>query len=146
MTEGTAGEEAGEPGEPGDTERRLTVGVGRADLRAVAGVRRALRDLLRCWERAGRAETAELLTSELVTNALLHTDQEALVTATLSAGRLRVEVRDFDGGDPRPRVPDADTGTHGRGLLLVEALSDVWGVRQHTVGKSVWFELRARDA
>lgn len=153
------------------TERRLTRRLRHADLRAVPEVRRALRDLLRNWGGPGRdasgrggpggdekrdgkrdgkrnatgpAATAELLTSELVTNALLHTDHDALVTATLATDRLRVEVRDFDGGDPRPRVPDADTGTHGRGLLLVEALADVWGVREHAVGKSVWFELRAQ--
>jgi anti-sigma regulatory factor (Ser/Thr protein kinase) len=86
---------------------------------------------------------AELLTSELVTNALVHTDREAVLTATIWPRGLRVEVRDFTGRRPRLCVPDADDGTHGRGLMLVQSLADAWGVRAHGVGKSVWFELRA---
>ncbi len=113
----------------------------KADLRAVPEVRRALRELLRHWGMPGRSETAELLTSELVTNALVHTDHDAVLTATVGPRRLRVEVRDFVGRRPRLRVPEADDGTHGRGLVLVQSLADAWGVRAHGVGKAVWFEL-----
>jgi anti-sigma regulatory factor (Ser/Thr protein kinase) len=123
-------------------ERRL----GRADLRAVPEVRRALRELLTHWGRPGRSEIAELLTSELVTNALIHTDRDAVLTATVSPRGLRVEVRDFVGRRPRMRVPDADDGTHGRGLMLVQSLADAWGVQAHGVGKAVWFELGAEAA
>ncbi|GHH91838.1 ATP-binding protein [Streptomyces capillispiralis] len=119
--------------------------LGRADLRAVPESRRALRELLRDWGSTERSEVAELLTSELVTNALVHTDHEAVLTATVGPGGLRVEVRDFVAGEPRPRVPCAD-GTHGRGLVLVESLADGWGIRKHGVGKSVWFELDADAA
>jgi anti-sigma regulatory factor (Ser/Thr protein kinase) len=126
------------PGRP-QLRRRL----GRADLRAVPEARRALRELLTHWGRPGRSEIAELLTSELVTNALIHTDRDAVLTATVSARGLRVEVRDFVGRRPRPRMPDIDDGTHGRGLILVESLADAWGVRAHGVGKAVWFELSA---
>lgn len=115
--------------------------LGRADLRAVPEARRALRELLRHWGRPGRSEIAELLTSELVTNALIHTDHDAVLTATVSPRGLRVEVRDFVGRRPRLRVPNADDGTHGRGLVLVQSLADAWGVRAHGVGKAVWFEL-----
>ncbi|WP_151481131.1 ATP-binding protein [Streptomyces albicerus] len=115
--------------------------LGRCDLRAVPEVRRALRDLLAHWGRPGRSEIAELLTSELVTNALIHTDHDALLTATVGPRGLRVEVRDFVGRRPRLRVPNADDGTHGRGLVLVQSLADAWGVRVHGVGKVVWFEL-----
>ncbi|MGW1767582.1 ATP-binding protein [Streptomyces sp. NPDC002073] len=118
----------------------------RADLRAVGEVRRALRDLLRHWGRPDSAAVAELLTTELVTNALVHTDQGAEVTASLAACRLRVEVRDFTSRHPRPYVPTADDGTHGRGLLLVQALSDAWGVvSAHGAGKVVWFEIDGRE-
>ncbi|MEU9187745.1 ATP-binding protein [Streptomyces sp. NPDC048484] len=113
----------------------------RCDLRAVPEVRRALRELLAHWGRPGRAETAELLTSEIVTNALVHTDQEALLTATVGPRGLRVEVRDFEARRPRLRVPNVSDGTHGRGLVLVQSLADAWGVRMHGVGKAVWFEL-----
>ncbi|MEU9353177.1 ATP-binding protein [Streptomyces griseoloalbus] len=115
--------------------------LGRADLRAVPESRRALRELLRHWGTPERSEVAELLTSELVTNALVHTDHEAVLTATVGPRGLRVEVRDFVAREPRPRMPCADDGTHGRGLVLVESLADEWGVSRHGVGKSVWFRL-----
>ncbi|WRZ89813.1 ATP-binding protein [Streptomyces sp. NBC_01007] len=115
--------------------------LGKADLRAVPEVRKALRELLRHWGKPGRSEIAELLTSELVTNALIHTDDDALLTATIGPRGLRVEVRDFVARRPRLCVPNADDGTHGRGLVLVQSLADAWGVRAHGVGKAVWFEL-----
>jgi anti-sigma regulatory factor (Ser/Thr protein kinase) len=130
--------------------------VGAADLRSVAEVRHALRALLDGRAEPDRSATAELLTSELLANALVHTDGEAVVTAVVSGRRLRVEVRDFAergggiGGGVVGAVArsasaadDAEAGqrTSGRGLLLVRALADAWGVRAHDVGKSVWFEL-----
>lgn len=133
---------AGERAQTPQLRRRL----GRADLRAVPEARRALRELLRHWGRPGRSDIAELLTSELVTNALVHTDQEAVLTATVGPGGLRVEVRDFVARRPRLRVPNADDGTNGRGLVLVQSLADSWGVRAHGVGKAVWFELDAGAA
>jgi anti-sigma regulatory factor (Ser/Thr protein kinase) len=120
--------------------------LGRADLGAVPEARKALRELLRHWGRPGRSEIAELLTSELVTNALVHTDHDAVLTATVGPRGLRVEVRDFVARRPRLCVPNADDGTHGRGLFLVQALADTWGVRAHGVGKAVWFELDAGAA
>ncbi|GGN94644.1 hypothetical protein GCM10011579_094350 [Streptomyces albiflavescens] len=125
--------------QPGDAQLRRR--LGRADLRAVPEARKALRELLRHWGKPGRSEIAELLTSELVTNALIHTDHDAVLTATVGPHGLRVEVRDFVGRRPRLRVPNADDGTHGRGLVLVQSLADAWGVRSHGVGKAVWFEL-----
>ncbi|MDT0614818.1 ATP-binding protein [Streptomyces lancefieldiae] len=120
--------------------------LGRADLRAVPETRRALRELLRHWGGPGRSEIAELLTSELVTNALVHTDEGAVLTATVGPRGLRVEVRDFVGRLPRPRVPEPEESTNGRGLMLVQSLADDWGVRRCEVGKSIWFELDAEAA
>ncbi|MEV6759338.1 ATP-binding protein [Streptomyces sp. NPDC051105] len=139
----TAGEETDttERGHPSHLRRRL----GRSDLRAVPEARRELRELLRHWGKPGRSEIAELLTSELVTNALVHTDREAVLTAVVGPSQLRVEVRDFVGRRPRVRAPDTG-GTHGRGLVLVDSLADAWGVQPHEVGKSVWFELDADAA
>ncbi|MER5944282.1 ATP-binding protein [Streptomyces sp. NPDC001928] len=132
----------GEHAQPPQLRRRL----GRADLRAVPEARRALRELLRHWGRPGRSDIAELLTSELVTNAIVHTDREAVLTASVGPDGLRVEVRDFVARLPRPRVPNADDCTNGRGLILVQSLADAWGVRAHGVGKAVWFELDAGAA
>lgn len=138
-------------------ERRLR----QKDLTAVADVRAALRELLARWGAPGRADTARLLASELVTNALVHTDGGAVVTVTLDGGdaaeakgRLRVEVRDFvarhptlhRAGSDDPESVTAGAATSGRGLLLVHSLADAWGVRAHAVGKSVWFELEAQES
>lgn len=122
--------------------------LGRSDLRAVPEVRRALRELLAQWGKPGRSEVAELLTSEIVTNALVHTEYDAVLTATVEPERLRVEVRDYTDRRPRARVPHADDGTrtNGRGLLLVQSLADAWGVRPYGSGKVVWFELDSGPA
>ncbi|MEG8278759.1 ATP-binding protein [Streptomyces sp. AHA2] len=145
----TAGDGPQEPAER-EPEPQLHRRLGRADLRAVPEARRALRELLGRWGRPpGRSDLpdiAELLTSELVTNAIVHTDHDAVLTATVGPRGLRVEVRDFVARRPRVRVPVPDEGTGGRGLLLVQSLADDWGVRPHEVGKSVWFELQARAA
>ncbi|MEW1656072.1 MULTISPECIES: ATP-binding protein [unclassified Streptomyces] len=125
---------------PGVLERK----VRQADLKAVGEVRRELRELLGRWappdgSAPADPEVAVLLVSELITNALLHTEGGAVVTARVT-DRLRVEVRDFAARRPEPRAPSAG-GTSGRGLTLVRALADAWGVRPEGVGKCVWFEL-----
>ncbi|MFG2622656.1 ATP-binding protein [Streptomyces sp. NPDC048507] len=127
----------------GTTEIRRS--VRRADLKAVGEVRRALRELMRHRCRADSADVAELLVTELVTNALVHTEQGAEVSVRLAATRLRVEVRDYNARRPTPYVTSADDGTHGRGLVLVQALADAWGVDPLALGrgKVVWFELEA---
>lgn len=117
--------------------------VRRADLKAVGEIRLCLRELLRNRCRADAAQVAELLITEIVTNALVHTGQGAEVSARLAAARLRVEVRDYASRRPLPYVPTADDGTHGRGLVLVQELADAWGVDvvEPGRGKVVWFEL-----
>ncbi|MFG3282282.1 ATP-binding protein [Streptomyces sp. NPDC048111] len=131
------------PGGQQGERRLLRRRVGHADLGAVRDVRRALRELLDASPHAGATDVAELLTSELVTNALVHTEHGAVVTATVDEDGLRVEVRDFVAALPTPHAPSDGDGTHGRGLLLVEALADAWGVCEHGMGKVVWFELGA---
>ncbi|RFU85006.1 ATP-binding protein [Streptomyces triticagri] len=126
-----------------------------AELRAVPEVRHELRALLHGWGTGELRDSAELLTCELVTNALVHSGDDARLTASVGPRGLHVEVRDYGAGAPRP--PDATTtahggqdpapaadeapGTSGRGLLLVQSLADAWGIRAHEVGKSVWFDL-----
>ncbi|MFE5215270.1 MULTISPECIES: ATP-binding protein [unclassified Streptomyces] len=148
MVIGASSADAGEQQADTITEyaHRLRRRLGRADLRAVPRARRELRELLRHWGKPGRSEIAELLTSELVTNALVHTDDDAVLIVVVDAGGLRVEVRDFVARRPDLRGPDGDDDTHGRGLVLVQSLADSWGVRPHGVGKSVWFELGAEAA
>ncbi|MGC5341417.1 ATP-binding protein [Streptomyces sp. DT24] len=116
--------------------------MGHTELSSISEARRALREFLRHRSTSEAAETAELLLSELTTNALIHTRHGAIVTVTLAKGRLRVEVRDFVPGLPQSYVPIADDGTHGRGLFLVRSLADSWGIDAQALGKVVWFELR----
>lgn len=130
----------------GETMERQELGrlhrrLGRADLAAISEVRGAVRELLRYRWKEEPAQVAELLLSELVTNALVHTDDGAVVAVSVAPQKLRVEVRDFVPGMPVSHVPNADDGTHGRGLILVERLADAWGVSPQAVGKVVWFEL-----
>lgn len=126
--------------------KQLLRRVESADLTAVPEVRHALRELLSHWRERESAEVAELLTSELVTNALVHTEHGAVVKATVADSRLRVEVRDFVDAPPTPNAPTQDDGTHGRGLVLVDGLADAWGVRTQGLGKMVWFELNGEAA
>jgi len=86
-------------------------------------------------------EIAQLLTSELVTNALNHGTGTIEVEVSRSRNCLRVSVDDGDPTTPR-RLPASAEATNGRGLLLVEALAARWGVTQQGTGKRVWFELR----
>ena len=84
---------------------------------------------------------AVLLTSELVTNGVIHTHTDLDVRAKLANDSLRVEVIDRGDGCPvRGRAaPDAEWG---RGLSVVSALATHWGVVMEPDWKSVWFELR----
>ncbi|MCZ4124481.1 ATP-binding protein [Streptomyces sp. H39-S7] len=135
-------------GQGASEARELRHALGHADLSAIAEARRLLREQLRRWGVPGLVDIAELLTSELVTNALQHTDEGAVLTATLSDGpvhRLRVEVHDHTARRPRLH-PVGENATSGRGLLLVQALADSWGVRSQGTGKVVWFELDVEAA
>lgn len=87
-------------------------------------------------------ETALLLASELVTNAVVHAGGTPVLDVDVRPSRLRVTVT--DDADGRPRVTNGsllDEG--GRGLMLVETLATAWGTDpQDPRGKSVWFELQ----
>ncbi|RLL69894.1 ATP-binding protein [Streptomyces sp. Z26] len=115
---------------------------------SVAEARRRVLERLREW---GVTEDscgdAELLVSELFTNAVRHTDSEKVSCELWVIGvRLRLEVTDEGGGrplGPQPK-PDVDTdGESGRGLLLVSVLADEWGIRpdDRAHGHAVWAEL-----
>lgn len=86
-------------------------------------------------------QTAVLLTSEVVTNALVHARSEARLGLVVGEGSLRVEVG--DDSPERPAVSDVEVdAASGRGLWLVDKLAVEWGVSDgETTGKVVWFEL-----
>ncbi|MFJ3926811.1 ATP-binding protein [Streptomyces sp. NPDC090022] len=118
--------------------------------RSVPRARSALHAVLADWG-AGEElrHTAELVLSELVTNALrvrAPSDRQVGVRIAYSTsdGTLRLEVSDAGAGRPEVRRPGADE-PEGRGLWVVEALSLRWGVgpRPGGIGKTVWSELKA---
>ncbi|WP_018658105.1 ATP-binding SpoIIE family protein phosphatase [Actinomadura flavalba] len=108
-----------------------------------AAARRArglVRERLDRWDLNAHSDTAALLASELVTNALRHSTGRVTLRLVREAG-LVCEV--FDSGDGHPRVvtdaePFAETG---RGLHVVARLAHRWGTRRTRSGKAVWFEL-----
>jgi len=85
-------------------------------------------------------DTAILLTSEVVTNAVLYAGTEVVVALHFGSDRLRVDVADGSTATPTPRHYGVDATT-GRGLSLVEVLAPSWGVEPTLAGKVVWFEL-----
>lgn len=108
---------------------------------AVMHARRFTARTLRNWGLADELDVALLVTSELVTNALVHTQGEVRLNLTLTADRLRIAVN-----DPSPRTPVKPAtvdweATGGRGLLLIEAMSQTWGSVPLSGGKQVWGEL-----
>lgn len=109
---------------------------------AVGGARRFLRATLAEWGvHEDIADTAVLCLSELVTNAVIHTDGGCLVRVTLDHGVLTTTVRD-SGDGPGTAPPAADPlQVHGRGLRVVDALATRWGSEAHADGTSVWFVL-----
>ena len=117
---------------------------------APAEARRRVRDAIRSWRVPVDLDAALLLTSELVTNAIRHeAGQEAgqgaqavmlAIAIDSSRGRLRVDVHDTSRSLPAVAEVPADAET-GRGLLLVETLSDEWGFYRTPAGKAVYFTL-----
>jgi anti-sigma regulatory factor (Ser/Thr protein kinase) len=101
-----------------------------------------VRAAVRAWGARDRADEIELVTDELITNALMHTEGAAVLTLRSFPGpdrRLRTEVEDSSSALPRRREAGA-SGVSGRGLLLVDRLADVWGVEARGGGKVVWCE------
>ncbi|MFD7880074.1 SpoIIE family protein phosphatase [Streptomyces sp. NPDC059766] len=113
---------------------------------AVRHARRFTRRTLRTWGVSGAGmDTVLLVVSELVTNALVHTDGQVRLDLTLVNHRMRVGVFDTS-----PRAPMKPTSigweaTGGRGILLVEAMSESWGTVPVSGGKQVWCELALPD-
>ncbi|GAB2625029.1 hypothetical protein GCM10027168_66010 [Streptomyces capparidis] len=123
-------------------------GIARATLRAVLKAHDLTRPLC----------TAEMLVSEMVTNAYVHSGGPSAMRVRGLGGRLRVSVWDTDPAFPvlfdddgldvldHPGDPDAE---HGRGLLLVKRFADDWGGYALTEelfgvgGKLLWFEMAA---
>lgn len=115
--------------------------------RSAGRARALLRTQLTEWKVDTQvSDNAELLLSELMSNAIQHArnplGRQIGVRVARYEGRLRVEVADANLTEPRPRTATADD-ERGRGLAIVAALADRWGCcpRLHGIGKAVWAEL-----
>ncbi|MEU9123362.1 SpoIIE family protein phosphatase [Streptomyces sp. NPDC048506] len=129
------------------TAPRMRVHVHQADPSGTGEVRSALRRALDQWRAGSIAHDVEVAASELIANALTHTESGALVSMELLPGtprRIRLEVEDRSSQWPRRRSP-GETATSGRGLLLVEALADRWGAEPRGAGKALWCEFVVAD-
>jgi anti-sigma regulatory factor (Ser/Thr protein kinase) len=104
---------------------------------------------LRSWELSELADTVMLLTSELVTNAVIHAGSGPIVS--LAVAEATIEVGVADGAvrpPPRPcsrREVGPGVAEEGRGLYLVQSIAAAWGVSTQPEGKQIWFRLDAAD-
>ncbi|MFC9298617.1 ATP-binding protein [Streptomyces sp. NPDC057011] len=109
-------------------------------------MRRILRTYLDRWGLDGLADDAELALTELVANVVRHVPgRECVVLILRRPEGLRVEVADPCPGLPRPSRGGDALAEGGRGLLLVEAVTDRWGTVSIPTGKTVWFECDAKQ-
>ncbi len=125
---------------------RVEVEYG-SDPQSVRHARSFVASTLAAWDLDDVREVALLLTSEVVTNAVVHARTAFRVAIELDEPDLIVEVTDRSPAEP-VRLPDPDLDSeeavHGRGLRLVDTLAASWGWRRAgTGGKVVWFLLRA---
>lgn len=133
-----------------ETEAVIDPGARTASLRlppeptAPRRARQFLREELTTWGIDEEVvETAQLCLSEVVTNAVNHAHTVADVRLSLLEGVLTVLVRDRggDGDVLEPTREEDPLAVYGRGLMLVEALTDRWGSERDAAGTTVWFAL-----
>jgi serine phosphatase RsbU (regulator of sigma subunit)/anti-sigma regulatory factor (Ser/Thr protein kinase) len=110
-----------------------------AELTSAKKARSLIRRPLKRWELTELVPVAELLVSELVTNAVRYAQGKIGLRLVLEGG-LVIEVLDDSAALPRLRHPD-DSDERGRGLQVVSQLAQRWGARRAVSGKVVWCEL-----
>jgi anti-sigma regulatory factor (Ser/Thr protein kinase) len=124
---------------PALLERKIFPGIPSS----VREVRCFLRDVLGADHPV--LDRLEVCASELVTNALCHTESgrggQVLVAVDLRADRLRVYVVDEGGASTEPRVRRSGFAESGHGLHLVEELSDGWRTQLEDEGRTTWFDI-----
>ena len=92
---------------------------------------------------AAAKDRLELMATEMATNSVQHAQTGFELVVERGQGQIRIEVRDTGPGRPVPRSPTPRERT-GRGLRIVEAMSDSWGVDPSSAGKTVWFTIPQR--
>lgn len=113
---------------------------GAPDAPAVRQARVFAAETLRSWRFDGLVDVAELLISELVTNAVMHARTPFRLALEAAPPAVTFEVHDGSMVEPRMAPPD-ERSLSGRGLVLVDSLAAAWGWRPGPLGKVVWFSL-----
>jgi anti-sigma regulatory factor (Ser/Thr protein kinase) len=108
----------------------------------VAQVRAFVRDALAGTVDEDVLDTIVMLTSEVVTNAILHAKTPSVVRLRRHPDVVRVEVTDGSAALPERRMFDFASAS-GRGLAIVEAVAVRWGTDRAASSKTVWFEVTA---
>lgn len=111
---------------------------------SVRAAREFLAATLASWDLDDEEQVAALLTTEVVTNAIVHARTAYRLAVELVPPELMVEVFDRNPVLPVP-VAAAAGAESGRGLALIEAMAARWGARAHSGGKAVWFTLACAD-
>lgn len=122
---------------------RLHQYIHQADPQGLSEARSIVRQALQDWDLSGLADDAVLVTGELLVNVLLHTEGGAVLTLEVlpePVRRVRLSVQDRSSVWPRRRTP-GETSTSGRGLLLLDAVAQRWGIEPRGEGKAVWCEI-----
>jgi anti-sigma regulatory factor (Ser/Thr protein kinase) len=109
--------------------------------RSAVEARRHVREVLADWGFGALSDAAQLLTSEVVTNSLLHARSAIRLTVEQTAPGIRIAVTDGSTVVPSMR-PRSQSATTGRGLVLISQLADQWDTEVTEGGKTVWFTLR----
>lgn len=139
---------------------RLTV---RPDTTCAGQARRWAAGHLHCWKLPeNTVDAAVLMLSEAVTNAIVHARTDSTVSLVLTGRHLDVTVTDLNPGQPTgaerlapaSRVGGPAVGPSrmvqltesGRGLQIIDALAEQWGVRDVGEGTEVWFRLRVDES
>lgn len=106
-------------------------------------LRRIVRSYFHLWRLEELTDAAELAITELLANVVRHVpDRRCGLLVLRQESGVRIEVTDAAPGLPALREPEDGLAEDGRGLLLVDAVTDRWGVVPHAQGgKTVWFEL-----
>jgi anti-sigma regulatory factor (Ser/Thr protein kinase) len=130
-------------GYPGHIDDSVRVSLP-SDPTSPRAARQVVVEALREWSLPQLADALQLLASELVTNVLLHAPGTITLELKRSGQRVRIEVRDEHRVVPRTTADRGAGATTGRGLLLVEAMAQAWGVELvDGDGKVVWAEVAA---
>jgi anti-sigma regulatory factor (Ser/Thr protein kinase) len=111
---------------------------------SVTAARGFVRDTLRDQPQ-DVVDAAELMACELATNCVQHARTDFQLAIHEQQGEIRVEVSDAGGGCPTVRSPTPHDSS-GRGLRIVQALSNAWGITPGDDGKCVWFSLTCQSA